>query len=221
VAGLVALVLAVLHQLWRPDTGTDLAAQLARASFARAEPFTPIDFSWYGGVHPFGYSLLSPWIMALIGVGLAGILSAVAAAVLFARLTRDLEHPMLVGVIGACFSVADVVSGRTTFALSAVALLGALLVREHKVWRVVLGVLTALLSPVGAAFLGFCAAILVLHRRPGGWSIGLSVTIPVVLAGIAFPGGGVQPFSAGSAVPAVCVALVLAVITTEPKVRTA
>ena len=219
-AGLVALVLAVLHQLVLPDSGTDLAAQLARASFARDAPLTPVDLSWYGGVHPFGYSLLSPWVMAVLGVAASGIVAAVGGAVLFARLVKDLERPLLAGLIGAFFSVADVVSGRTTFALSAVALLATLLARERRGWRVVLAVLTALLSPVGAAFLGFCAGVMVLHRREGGWSIGIAATAPVVVLGLLFPGGGVQPYSTDSAVPALVVALVLALLTSRPMVRT-
>ncbi|MFN2537243.1 MAG: hypothetical protein ABR549_03705, partial [Mycobacteriales bacterium] len=221
IAGAIALVLAVLHQLLDQLSGTDLAAQLARASFAREAPFAPVDFSWYGGIHPFGYSLLSPWVMAALGVGLSGILAAVLGAVLFARLVRDLERPVLVGSLGAVFSVADVVSGRTTFALGAVALLGALLCRERRGWPIVLGVLTGLLSPVAAAFLGFCAAVLVLHRRPGGWTLGLSAALPVVGVGVLFPGGGIQPFDFASASAGLAVALGLAVVATLPIVRTA
>ena len=220
VAGAIALVLAVLHQVLLPNSGTDLAAQLARASFARDAPLTPVDLSWYGGVHPYGYSLLTPWLMAGIGVALSGIVAAVLGAVLLARLLRGLQHPVLAGAAGALFSVADVMSGRTTFALGAVALLAALLCRERRPWAVFFAVLTALLSPVAAAFLGFCAAVLVLHRRPGGWTLGIATTVPVVLLGVLFPSGGVQPFSVGSAVPALIVTAGLALLTRHPLVRT-
>jgi hypothetical protein len=220
VAGLLALVLALLHQGLAPLSGTDLAAQLARASFAREAPLTPVDFSWYEGVHPFAYSLLSPWVMAVLGVGLTGILAAVGGAVLLARLLRDLLRPVLAGAVGAVFVVADVVDGRTTFALGAVTLLGALLCRERRVWGIVLAVLTGLLSPVAAAFLGFCAAVLVLHRRPGGWTLGIATTLPVVALGVLFPSGGVQPFDFQSASPALALAAALAVLTGSPMVRT-
>ena len=246
-AGAVALVLAVLHQLLAPLSGTDLAAQSARASFAREAPFAPVDFSWYGGVHPFGYSLLSPWIMALLGVGVAGIIAAVLGAVLFARLAGGLQRPMAVSCLGAVFSVADVVSGRTTFALGAVTLLAALLCRERRGWAILFGVLTALLSPVAAAFLGFCGVVLILHddvglgspqpdrtrlvvrdagfcappgRRVGGWTLGLSASLPVMLIGALFPGGGVQPFDFAAASPGLAVAFGLAVVTRSAMVRT-
>jgi hypothetical protein len=221
VAGATALVLAVLHQLLDPLSGTDLAAQLARASFAREAPLTPVDLSWYDGVHPYAYSLLSPWLMAVLGVGLSGAIAAVLGAVLFARLVRDLERPVLVAAVGAVFAVADVVSGRTTFALGAVALLAALLCRERRGWAILFGVLTALLSPVAAAVLGFCAAVLLLHRRAGGWPLGLSATVPVVVLGVLFPGGGVQPFDSAAASPGIAVALGLAVTTAVPMIRTA
>jgi hypothetical protein len=220
-AGLLALVLGLLHWWLAPDTGTDLAAQLARASFARDAPFTPVDLSWYGGVHPFGYSLLSPWLMALLGVQLAGLLAAVAGSVLLARLLRDTPRPDLAALVGAVFVTADVASGRTTFALGAVAGLAALCARSRRPSAAVLAVLTALLSPVAAAFLGFAAAVLVLHRRTGGWTLGIAATAPVVVLGVLFPGGGVQPYTGHSARPAVLSALVLALLTAVPVVRTA
>lgn len=216
----MALVLGVVHLLLIPDSGTDLAAQLARASFARAAPLTPVDLSWYAGTHPFGYSLLAPWVMAVLGVALSGLLAAVAASVLFARLLRDSERPMLAGVVGAVFIAADVASGRTTFALGAVTALAALVLLPRLRWAALFAVLTALLSPVAAAFLGFVAAVLVLHRRVGGWTVGVASSVPVVLLAVLFPGGGIQPFSGDSALPAVVVAVVLAVLTTVPEVRT-
>jgi hypothetical protein len=219
-AGLLALLLGLLHLWLRPDSGTDLAAQLARASFAREHPFTPVDLSWYGGMHPFGYSLLSPWVMALLGVGLSGLLAAVGGAVLLARLLRDTARPLLGSLLGAVFLVADVASGRVTFALGAVAGLAALVVLPRLVWAAALAVLTALLSPVAAAFLGLAAAVLVLHRRAGGWTLGVAATVPVVVLAWLFPGGGVQPFTTSSAVRGALACVVVAVLTSVPVVRT-
>lgn len=219
-AGLLALLLGLVHLWLKPDSGTDLAAQLARASFAHDHPFTPVDLSWYGGMHPFGYSLLAPAVMALLGVGLSGLLAAVGGAVLLARLLRDTARPLLGSLLGAVFLVADVASGRVTFALGAVAGLAALVVLPRLGWAAVLSVLTALLSPVAAAFLGLTAAVLVLHRRVGGWTLGLAATVPVVVLAWLFPGGGVQPFTTSSAVRGALACLVVAVLTSVPVVRT-
>ncbi len=193
---------------------------MARSSFAREAPFTPVDLSWYSGIHPYGYSLLAPWVLALLGVGVTGVLTAVAMAVLFARLMRDSDRPQLAALLGAVFAVANVVSGRTTFGLGAVAALAALVVLPRRRWAVVFAVLSGLFSPVAAAFLGFAAAVLVLHRRVGGWTVGIACTVPVIVLALLVPGGGIQPFSGDSAVPAVIIAVALAVLTSSPVVRT-
>lgn len=219
-AGALALLLSGLHLLLAPSSGTDLSAQLAKASFARQHLLTPVDLSWYGGVHPFGYSLLAPGLMALLGVALCGVLAAVVSSVLFARLLRDLDRPWLSSLAGAFFWTADVASGRITFALGAMVGLLALVLLAHRGTALALAVLTALLSPVAAAFLGLVAAVLVLHRRPAGWSLGLASALPLLLLAAAFPGGGIQPFSADSSLPALLVALGVAWLTGESWLRT-
>jgi hypothetical protein len=209
----------VLHLLvWGP-TGTDLAAQVARADFAREHPLLPYDLAWFGGVHPYGYSVLAPYVMAVLGVPLSGLVAAVAAAVLLARLLRDAVHPVAGALSGAVFSVADVVSGRTTFALGAVFALAALVLLPRRVPAGVAAVLTALTSPVAAAFLGLAAAVLVLRRLPGGWTTGLCASVPVVALALLFPSGGVQPYDPDSAPYAVVAGLALAALTTSPSLR--
>lgn len=216
----MSLVLGGLHLLVRPRTGTDIAAQIARTSFAEAHPFTPVDLSWYSGVHPYGYSLLAPYVMGAVGIGLTGLLAAVAAAVLLARLLRDAAHPVAGSALGAVFAVANVVSGRTTFALGAVAALAALVLLPRRVPAAVAAALSGLFSPVAAAFLGLAAAVLVLRRLPGGWTTGLAASVPVAVLAWLFPSGGVQPYEASSAPYAVVAGLVLAALTHSPLLRT-
>ncbi len=218
-AALLALVLSGLHLLLLPPTGTDLAAQVARASFARAHPLTPVDLSWYGGVHPYGYSVLAPYLMAVLGVALSGALAAVGAAALLARLLRRTAHPAAGAYLGAVFAVADVISGRTTFALGAVAALAALLALRRLPLSLGFAVLTALLSPVAAAFLGLAAAVLVLRRLRGGWTLGFGAALPVLALGLLFPSGGLQPYEVGSAPYAVVAGLVLALLTHSSSLR--
>ena len=157
--------------------------------------------------------------MAVLGVALTGLLAAVAGAVLLARLLRDTAHPSAGAYTGAVFSVADVVSGRTTFAVGAVFALAALVVLPRRVPAAVLAVLTGLFSPVAAAFLGLAAAVLVLRRLPGGWTLGLASALPVAALGYLFPSGGIQPYEVGSAPYAVVAGLVLALLTHSPTLR--
>ncbi|HVM29030.1 MAG TPA: hypothetical protein VM433_15335 [Mycobacteriales bacterium] len=178
-----------------------------------------MDLSWYGGVHPYGYSLLAPWLMAGIGVRTAGVVAAVGCAVLFARLLRDTARPLAGALLGAVFAVANTVSGRTTFGLGALAALAALVLLPKRVPAGVAAVVSGLLSPVAAAFLGLAAAVLVLQRRPGGWTLGLGASIPVVVLAVLFPSGGVQPYEMTSAPYAVLAGLVLAALTRSDPLR--
>lgn len=218
-AGVLAAVLAALHLLLAWPSGTDLAAQQARASFAARFPTTPVDLSWYGGFEQYGYSVLSPYVMAAVGVAATGAATAVATAVLFGRLLRTTARPMPGALVGAVFCVANTVSGRTTFGLGAVAALSALLALPRRIPAGVAAALTGLFSPVAAAFLGLAAAVLVLRRRPGGWTTGLAASIPVAVVGLLFSTGGVQPYETPSAWYAVLAGLVLAVLTRSPDLR--
>ena len=157
--------------------------------------------------------------MAAVGVGLSGWLAAVAAAVLLARLLRDSARPYAGAALGAVFCLANVVSGRTTFALGAVAALAALVLLPRRVPAACAAGLSGLLSPVAAAFLGLAAAVLVLRRRPGGWTTGLAAALPVAALALLFPSGGNQPYEAASAPYAVVAGLVLAALTHSPALR--
>jgi hypothetical protein len=157
--------------------------------------------------------------MAALGVGVTGFLAAIAAAVLLARAVRNTPHPAAGAYSGALFCVADVVSGRTTFAVGAVFALAALIVTTKPFAAGLLAVLTALSSPVAAVFLGLAAAVLVLRRRPGGWVIGLGCTLPVAILGWLFPTGGIQPYEYASAPYAVAAGLLLALLTHSWTIR--
>jgi hypothetical protein len=157
--------------------------------------------------------------MAVVGIGLTGWLCAVGCAVLLARLLRAAAHPYAGACLGAVFAVANVVSGRTTFALGAVAALAALVLLPRRTAAGTAAVLSGLLSPVAAAFLGLAAAVLVLKRLPGGWTVGLCASLPVAALAVLFPSGGIQPYEASSAPYAVVAGLVLAALTHSPVLR--
>lgn len=176
VAG-VGLVLAVAFLL-APPLGTDLAAQVARADFVARHGTAPVDFGWYGGVHQFGYSLLTAGLGALVGVRLLGAVAAVVAAAalgwLFVR--HRARRPLLAGVLGAVVLVGNLASGRITFAVGlALGLLALVAVSADRPGRPVRLALAALLaalatwaSPVAGLFTGLAgAALLLASLRPG------------------------------------------------------
>src|SRR5438270_9181833 len=118
IAGLVGFA-AGLAMLLAPATGTDLSAQQARAAFAAAHPGAAVDLRWYAGVLPAAYSVTAPYVEAVLGARLTGILAAMVAAPLLALLlTRwRVRRPVLASVWGALALAANMVSGRTAFAL--------------------------------------------------------------------------------------------------------
>ncbi|MEU5249060.1 hypothetical protein AB0G81_34125, partial [Streptomyces asoensis] len=128
-------IVAFLPLYWGWDAvlatgGGDLAAQYAWAGFVARHPDTPYGLFWFGGTHTVNYSVISPHLMALIGVRAVSVLSGVCAtwllAVLLRRtLARVALWPALVGALGLWYNV---VLGRTTFALGLAFALAALVV---------------------------------------------------------------------------------------------
>jgi hypothetical protein len=185
-AAAVALAVAWLAA---PPLGTDLSAQVARADFFAEHGWAPIDFRWYGGVSPHGYSVVTPPLMAWFGprpVGAAaGLVSAVAFVLLLLR--TGARRPLLGGVIGAAGIFGNLVSGRVTFAVGvALGLLALLLLSRRsrgsardtspvpghhpghnsKIGGVagagVLAALAAAASPVAGLFVGLAGTALLL-----------------------------------------------------------
>ncbi|WP_436775558.1 hypothetical protein [Yinghuangia sp. YIM S09857] len=206
VAVVLALPLYVGWGLLLATGGGDLAAQYSWAEFAVRHPGTPYGLFWYGGIHVGSYSVLSPPLMALVGVrtlaALSGLISTWLLAALLVRTTRKVPTwPALAGALGLW---ANVVSGRATFALGVASALGTLLVlvgRHTPVWRIVAGVigaaLTVLFSPVAGLFLLVAGAGFLLDRQ---WARGLALTVPTAAVGglltALFPSHGQQPMGA-------------------------
>jgi len=224
VTGAASLALTVGF-LFLPLAGTDLAAQVARGRFVQEYGLKPVDFRWYGGVFPFGYSLLTGPLNALVGargVGAVGsVLGALALAFLLVR-TR-VPRPLLGGVLGAVCLVCNLISGRTTFALGlAFGLIALCVVTLEEVdvrLRTGLAVLAALMStaasPVAGLFTGLAGgALLLTGRRRDGLALGVGATVPMLVVTALFHDGGVQPFDADSA--KLVIALSIAVIFLVP-----
>ncbi|MGY0059228.1 MFS transporter [Streptomyces sp. LZ34] len=214
-----ALVLAgVLHVLWvalLANSGGDLAAQDAWAEFALQHPDSAYNLAWYGGMHPVSYSVISPYLMAVLGVRttmmIAGTLSAGLLALLLVR-SRVVRWPLWPSLYGAFALACNAISGRVTFGLGAMFGLGAVAVIfawptkwrsrhwHHKIARALLAALLAALatmsSPVAGLFIGIVAAALWLTRRhPASYALGITPVIVVGLSAWLFPFSGEQPMT--------------------------
>lgn len=62
------------------------SAQIAHAEFFAEHGFALIDFAWYAGTQPVGYSLIVSPLTVLIGVKATGILAATVSTALLAWL---------------------------------------------------------------------------------------------------------------------------------------
>ncbi|WP_329372898.1 MFS transporter [Streptomyces sp. NBC_00669] len=203
---------AALHLLWAlllaKDSG-DMAAQYAWTDFIRAHPWASYDLSWYGGMHPASYSVLSPYIMAVLGVRtsavVAGTLSTAVAATVLVR--AGVKRP-LVPVLWTVFALwCDAVSGRVTFALGvlfglvATALLfPSELAARGRFWRLTaattMGALATMCSPVAGLFVLVVAAALFLDkRRTDAFVLAAAPPLVVGTTSLLFPFYGVQPFA--------------------------
>lgn len=190
----VALLLA-------PPAGTDLAAQQARASFAAHHPGAAVDFGWYRGVFPAAYSVLTPYVEALLGARVAGVIAAIAGAPLLALLLVrwGVRRPLAASIWGAVALVANMASGRTAFAVGLTLAIAALVLVPPRGGRLlawapstVAAALTTLTSPVAALFLGVVAVVWAVRRR-GLLTLVGAAAAPLAAIGLLFAEHGSMP----------------------------
>ncbi|MEV1289290.1 hypothetical protein [Micromonospora sp. NPDC049679] len=231
VAGTVAVAVALaVAFLLAPPMGTDLSAQVARAGFFDRYGFAPLDFGWYGGVSPYGYSLISPPMMSLLGPrvtgALAAVVSAVALVLLFLR--TGARRPLLGGVLGAVCVVGNLVSGRVTYAVGvAFGLLALLALTSARPWlrgpgAVAAAALAAAASPVAGLFTGLAGVALALSDRSrwrGGAAVAAGAAVPLAVMALLFGDGGWMNISALDALRAGTVSLAVALLVPRRPVR--
>lgn len=182
--------------------GGDLAAQVAWAEFAKMYPGSAYNLFWYGGLHAANYSLMSPYLMAAIGVVATTMLSGVAATVLGAELVartgvrKPLWPAMAVGFSLWC----QVISGRSTFVLGTAFGMAAVLAvvsgrgARHLAVAAVCATLATTGSPVAGLFVLVVGAAYFLTRD---WGRAAALLVPpVAVVGVTtllFPFEGEQP----------------------------
>lgn len=186
--------------------GTDLAAQDYRTDIVKLYGLVLWDPRWYGGNFPFGYSVLSPVLGALVGVGLLTIAAATIATICFDRLTIALVGRRTLGSwYFAASTVLAVTIGQVPYLTGEAAALaaGLALVGGRRKLAVGLGLVSVLLSPLAGAFLVMVCVIWAFYdgrRRRLALVVAAVCTIVVGVLGLAFPGTGAFPFDWGGLV---------------------
>ncbi|MEV0317125.1 MFS transporter [Streptomyces sp. NPDC050658] len=215
---IATLSAAVLHLVWFfafASGGGDLAAQDAWAEFVGRHPDSAYNLAWYGGMHPVSYSVVSPYLMSVLGVRttmmVAGTLSAALLTMILIR-SRAVKQPLWPALMGVFALLCNAISGRVTyglgqmFALMAVAAVFCWPYRwRYKRWAKALvaapfAALATMGSPVAGLFVGLVAVALFLSKRyPGAYALGLAPAVVVGISAWLFPFSGTQPMSFGSA----------------------
>ncbi|MET9353442.1 hypothetical protein ABZY14_10625 [Streptomyces sp. NPDC006617] len=217
-ATLPTIPLYVVWWAFLATGGGDLAAQEAWADFASRHGGSAYGLFWYGGMHTVNYSVISPYLMAALGVRTVTVVSGLAASWLAAVLMvrGGVRRPVWPALLASLALWCDVASGRTTFALGVALALAACvpLVRERRL-RLAGGyaALATAASPVAGLFLAVVGAAFLLVRD---WRRALALLIPpaavVGLTTLFFPFTGEQPMPAGRIWPPVVLGLAVTVL---------
>ncbi|MEV7385222.1 MFS transporter [Streptomyces sp. NPDC091215] len=215
----VTILAGVLHIIWFftfANSGGDLAAQDAWAEFVGRHPDSAYNLAWYGGMHPVSYSVVSPYLMSVLGVRTTMMIAGTASAGLLTLLlirSRAVRNPLWTASAGVFALLCNAISGRVTFGLGtafALASVGAVFCWPHR-WRfkrwakalvaAPLAALATMSSPVAGLFIGLVAVALFLQkRRPGAWALGLAPAAVVAVSAWLFPFSGTQPMTIGSVI---------------------
>jgi hypothetical protein len=194
------LVNAIAFCLVRPGV-PDLWAARARASAAAHGVGLTYWFSWFGGSTPGDYSVLTPFLCALVGTELVAALAAVAISGVAAFLVRHTHHPTAASWVVTVGVVTNLWCGRVPFLLGAALAAGsvAMVSTRRTRWAAPLAVLSVLGSPVAGAFLAVALSGVVVSHRLRAYRTSAVVVIAGAVGSLAliaflFGSPGPEPF---------------------------
>ncbi|WP_189185459.1 hypothetical protein [Streptomyces albiflavescens] len=212
------LPLYAVWWLFLATGGGDLAAQEAWAGFVSRHGGSVYNLFWYGGMHTANYSLISPYLMAALGVRTVTVLSGLAASWLAAVLIErtGIRRPLGPALLASLALWCNVASGRTTFALGVALGLAACvpLARERRVLlAVAYATLATMASPVAGLFLAVVgAAYLAVRDRVRGCALLVPPAVVVGATTLLFPFTGEQLMPPARVWPPVLLGLTVAAL---------
>src|SRR5581483_11735885 len=179
----------------------DLWAARARASAVSHGVGLTYWFAWFGGGStPGNYSVITPYLSAVMSAELVGAVSAVAITVVTALAVRGTAHPVAATAVATVAAGINLWSGRVPFLLGSALAVGAVIAVRHRRAAVaaVVTALSILASPVSPAFLALALAavfIAVPRYRVVSATTMATVALGFGLVALAFGAPGPQPFS--------------------------
>lgn len=221
----VGAVDAAVFAIVAPNVN-DIFAATARASAVLHGVGLDYWFGWFGGGStPGNYSVLTPYLAALVSaIGLAAIATAATAPAAWLAL-RETRHPVAGLWVVVLTAGLNMWSGRVPFALGCLmAVLATVYVLRRRAWLAALfGLLTVASSPVSAAFLALVLVGVFLSRPEWRRTSVLAVLpIGVAMVGVAILFGqpGPESFTLLQLTQMVVAAVVLLVAATPDWLRT-
>lgn len=206
--------------------GVDQAAQTYRTLQYQLHGLMLWDSGWYAGNFPLGYSVLFPAVAGTFGLKVVAVASAVIATWSFDRLIRSHLGARPLGTwYFAISTLLPVTIGQWPFLAGEAAGLLALvaLARGRRPLALTLGILSALFSPLAAAFLAMGLLAWAAYSRRRRWILATAVAsmVVVLVMGVLFPGTGPFPFPWTSLLPTelLCLTALTPLVQTTPAVR--
>lgn len=212
---------------------TDIAAHRFRVAWWQQARGSVWNFSWFEGHHTPAYSVLAPILGSILGVRTLAVAAVIAAVVAFAVLVSLEPHRAVAVLWFSCLAPVSAFTGRIPFALGFAVGVWGLVGARQPGWRGVLlggvlGGLTALCSPVAAAFLALaCGAWLAdawyrqrANAHPpetakplvvipsGAVAAGFAALFVAAVLMTTFPEGGVFPFPLTAFAPAAAASMI-------------
>jgi len=193
---------SVAFLIIRPGVN-DLWAARARASAAAHGVGLTYWFSWFGGGStPGNYSVFTPYVSAIVGAEVLGVISAVAIMAIGWLVLRGTAHSSWALAILAIGVSANLWSGRIPFLFGSVFAIAAFAAVRGKqsVLAAGLGVLSVFCSPVSGAFIGLGLAGSFISEPTKEYrricmTTAAAVAAALVFVGIAFGNPGPENFS--------------------------
>jgi hypothetical protein len=190
-------VLLVVLLICRP-VSPDLIAQLARATASKTTENASWWTSWYGGIATRSYSTITPFIMGLFGTWTVGAISVLITTLSATAIMKQLHRYSRSAILGfGIGTIADLASGRVTFAfgaaLGSVALL--LFLKKKMIMAIAFAIAATLASALAGFFLGLIVLPLCIDRTSRNRSLVLGgvLAVTVTATSIAFPTHGYDP----------------------------
>jgi hypothetical protein len=203
----------------------DFAAQATRAAVFHKLGLITWWPGWFGGLELPTYSVISPALMATIGVATTGALAAAVSMVVAHQLLRGAMRPRAASLVFAATVLFNLFGGRITFLVGlAAAMLAIYALAHRRPWLAVMFTVASVLgSPLAGLFTGIVAGTVLLtdhDRRRVALFVGAAAGLSLGGLALLFHSPGIMPSPPGLILVALVGTSLVVVACRQAAVRT-